>query len=88
MRARQRRYKLEPYYDGLYAVVLTHRGNTYTLRTPGGITLQNRYNGDLLFPAYTRENQPVRSLWYASRQLLQQDRERQAATVGLTKQNL
>ena len=62
LRVRQRQHKGEPYYDGPYSVVGTHAGNVYSIATPGGIRLVNRYNGTNLFPAYTRDGEPVRSL--------------------------
>jgi hypothetical protein len=67
---RQRKHKHEPYYDGPWAVVGCYSGNTYTLRSPGGIVLDNKYNGLNLFPAYVQNGHPVRSLWYASKQML------------------
>ena len=83
LRQRKRKHKFEPFYDGPFSIVKCHRGNTYTLMTPGGIIMTNTYNGERLFPAYHRSNQPVRSLWYASNKLLKQDRKRIAKDVGL-----
>jgi len=82
LRARQRKSKLEPYYDGPFSIAsVNRRNNTYALTTPGGILLRFRYNGNDLFPAYVRDGQPVRSLWYASRTLLERDRQRYADTL-------
>ena len=36
----------------------------------------------MLFPAYVQDGHPERSLWYASKRLLEQDRERQLANAG------
>ena len=80
---RERKHKFEPFYDGPFSVIKCHEGNTYTLMTPGGITLKNKYNGARLFPAYHRENQPIKSLWYSSNRLLKQDRDRIAREAGL-----
>jgi hypothetical protein len=63
----QHKKKTEPFYDGPWAVIACHDGNTYSLASPGGIALLNCYNGMNLFPAYCREGHPVRSLWYASK---------------------
>ena len=83
LRQRERKHKLEPFYDGPFSVTKCHPGNTYTIMTPGGIILANKYNGSRLFPAYFRENQPIRSLWYASNRLLKQDRRRIAREAGI-----
>jgi hypothetical protein len=85
LRVRQRKHKLEPYYDGPWAITAAHAGNTYTLASPGGIQLRNRYNGAMLFPAYVQDGHPERSLWYASKRLLQQDRDRQLAKAGIAR---
>ena len=82
LRQRERKHKQEPFYDGPWLVVNCHAGNTYTLASPGGIKLNNRYNGTRLFPAYVRDGHPVRSLWYASKRLLEQDRQRIRESVG------
>lgn len=78
LRVHQRGHKHEPYYDGPWAIASCHPGNTYTLRSPGGIIFQGgtKYNGTNLFPAYVRDGHPVRSLWYASKRLLEEDRAR------------
>ena len=76
LKQRQRQNKSKPYYDGPYSIAATHHDNSYTLRTPGGIELKNRYHGQQLFPAYTVNGHPVRSLWYANKRLLEQDRAR------------
>jgi hypothetical protein len=81
LRTRARKHKLEPYYDGPWAIVGCHDNNTYTIRSPGGIELRNKYNGTNLFPAYVADGHPVRSYWYASKALLKQDRDRMLATV-------
>jgi len=73
---------MEPFYDGPWVVISSHAGNTYTLASPGGIRLRNKYNGAILFPAYVQDGHPERSLWYASKRMLQQDRARQLADVG------
>ena len=82
LRTRQRAHKMEPFYDGPWAIAGCHAGNTYTLASPGGIRLRNKYNGAMLFPAYVQDGHPERSLWYASKRMLQQDRARQLADVG------
>ncbi|KAI0992385.1 hypothetical protein K3495_g15801 [Podosphaera aphanis] len=78
LRVRQRGHKHEPYYDGPWAIASCHPGNTYTLRSPGGIIFHGgtKYNGTNLFPAYVQDVHPVRSLWYASKRLLEEDRAR------------
>lgn len=86
LRVRQRAHKHEPYYDGPWAIVECCVGNTYTLRSPGGITLKNTYNGTNLFPAYVADGHPVRSLWYASKTMLERDRARVAQSVRLDPQ--
>ncbi|KAI0994299.1 hypothetical protein K3495_g13883 [Podosphaera aphanis] len=83
LRVRQRRHKLEPYYDGPWAVSACHNGNTYSLVSPGGYKLINRYNGTNLFPAYVRDGHPVRSLWYGSRKMLEMDRKKLKEAVGI-----
>lgn len=83
LRQRERKHKFEPFYDGPFSIIKCNEGNTYTLMTPGGITMLNTYNGERLFPAYHRQNQPVRSLWYANNKLLKQDRIRIAREAGL-----
>ncbi|KAI0994514.1 hypothetical protein K3495_g13668, partial [Podosphaera aphanis] len=74
LRVRQKKHKFEPYYDGPWAIAACHVNNTYSLVSPGGFKLGNRYNGTNLFPAYVREGHPVRSLWYGSKRMLEQDR--------------
>lgn len=76
LRVRQRASKHEPYYDGPWAIISCHSGNTYRIRSPGGIELPSKYNGTNLFPAYMDDGHPVRSLWYGSKRLLEQDRQR------------
>lgn len=78
---RNRSNKQEPYYSGPYCVTKCHAGNSYDLSTPGGVALIGRQHGQQLFPAYAAEGQPIRSLWYASKRLLQQDRQRLAKLV-------
>ncbi|POS82548.1 hypothetical protein EPUL_005935, partial [Erysiphe pulchra] len=73
LRVRQRKHKFEPYYDGPWAIAACHANNTYSLISPGGYKLLNRYNGTNLFPAYVRDGHPVQSLWYGSRNMLNQD---------------
>jgi hypothetical protein len=62
-------------------VVSCHDNNTYQLRSPGGVLLNNRYNGTNLFPAYVTNGHPVRSLWYASKQTLQRNRNRLKSAI-------
>ncbi|KAI0996090.1 hypothetical protein K3495_g12091 [Podosphaera aphanis] len=62
LRVRQRTNKFEPYYDGPWAIAACHLGNTYSLISPGGFPMANKYNGSNLFPAYVRDGHPVRSL--------------------------
>jgi hypothetical protein len=76
LKIRQRYNKFEPFYDELWAVVSCHDGNTYRIRSPGGIVLQNKYNGTNFFLAYVEDGHPVRSMWYASKQMLDRDRSR------------
>lgn len=83
LRVRQRTKKTEPFYDGPYAIHRCFPNNVYSLLSPGGIELVRRYNATQLFPAYTRDGNPVRSLWYGSQLLLRQDRRRIAEAVGL-----
>ena len=83
LRARQRKHKFEPYYDGPWAISACHPNNTYSLISPGGYNLLNRYNGTNLFPAYTRDNHPVQSLWYGSKNMLNQDRKNLKSAVNL-----
>lgn len=85
LRVRQRAHKHEPYYDGPWAIVSCHAGNVYALRSPGGVTLPSKYNGTNLFPAYSVDGHPVQSLWYASKQRLEEDRKRIAANAGLNR---
>ena len=80
---RKRKHKFESFYDGPFSIVKCHQGNTYTLIAPGGIIISKTYNGERLFPAYHRQNQPVKSFWYASNKLLIQDRQRVAREAGL-----
>ena len=75
LRQRQRRHKFEPFYDGPYQVISIN-DNNYELATPGGLRLKNKYNGERLFPSYTISSQPVKSLWYGSKSLLEEDRKR------------
>ncbi len=77
LRVRQRRHKLEPFYDGPWQITQVYANHTYSLQSPGGVHIHNRYNAELLFPAYVRDGHPVASLWYASRPLLMADRRRQ-----------
>ncbi|KAI1004419.1 hypothetical protein K3495_g3793 [Podosphaera aphanis] len=83
LRVRQKRHKFEPYYDGPWAIAACHVNNTYSLVSPGGFKLVNRYNGTNLFPAYVREGHPVKSLWYASKRMLDQDRRNLKDSAGL-----
>lgn len=83
LRVRQRRHKFEPYYDGPWAISACHSGNTYSLISPGGYKMINRYNGSNLFPAYSRDGHPVRSLWYGSQRMLNQDRKNLKLAVRL-----
>lgn len=83
LRVRQRRHNFEPYYDGPWAIAACHSGNTYSLVLPGGYKMVNHYNSTNLFPAYSRDGHPVRSLWYGSKRMLDHDRNRLKASVGL-----
>ncbi|KHJ35256.1 putative tkp3 protein [Erysiphe necator] len=83
LRVRQRRHKFEPYYDGPWAISACHSGNTYSLISPGGYKMINRYNGSNLFPAYSRDGHRVRSLWYDSQRMLNQDRKNLKLAVRL-----
>jgi hypothetical protein len=82
LKVRNRSTKGEPFYDGPWLVRSVHHGNTYTLASPGGIVLEARYNGALLYPAYVADGHPERSLWYASKTLLEADRRRQLNKVN------
>ncbi|KAI1001154.1 hypothetical protein K3495_g7045 [Podosphaera aphanis] len=82
LRVRQRTNKFEPYYDGPWAIAACHPGNTYSLISPGGFPMANKYNGSNLFPAYVRDGHPVRSLWYGSQRLLESDRNRLRLAAG------
>ena len=84
LRVRQRQHKNEPFYDGPWAIERCFDNNTYSLISPGGIQLLNRkYNGTNLFPAYVADGHPVRSFWYGSQRMLNQDRSRIAMNAGL-----
>ncbi|KAI0990935.1 hypothetical protein K3495_g17252, partial [Podosphaera aphanis] len=83
LRVRQRRHKFEPHYDGPWAISACHANNTYSLTSPGGYKLGNRYNGTNLFPAYVRDGHPVRSLWYGSQRMLEQDRKALKEAAGI-----
>ncbi|KAI0993835.1 hypothetical protein K3495_g14349, partial [Podosphaera aphanis] len=83
LRVRQRTNKFEPYYDGPWAIAACHTGNTYSLISPGGFLMANKYNGTNLFPAYVRDGHPVRSLWYGSNRLLESDRSRLRSGAGI-----
>ena len=52
LRARQRRHRIETFYDGPWAISACHANNTYSLKSPGGFKLVNKYNGTNLIPAY------------------------------------
>lgn len=82
LRVRARNHKFEPYYDGPFQITKAARNNTYQLTTIAGTPLQGSYNGDKLFPAYVSDKQPVDSLWYGSKRLLDLDRERLARAAG------
>jgi transposase InsO family protein len=82
LRVRKREHKHEPYYDGPWLVRACHTNNTYTLASPGGIELESRYNGELLYPAYVTDGHPERSFWYANKTLLKKDRRRQLELLG------
>ncbi|KAI0995043.1 hypothetical protein K3495_g13137 [Podosphaera aphanis] len=83
LRVRQRTNKFEPYYDGPWAISACHPGNTYSLVSPGGFPMANKYNGTNLFPAYVRDGHPVKSLWYGSQRLLESDRNRLRVAAGI-----
>lgn len=84
LRVRQRKHKHELFYDGPWQVIGCHVNNTYSIKSPGGLKLESRYNGTNLFPAYVDDHQPVQSLWYASKTLLERDRQRlrEAANIS------
>ncbi|KAI1002320.1 hypothetical protein K3495_g5878 [Podosphaera aphanis] len=73
LRVTSRNHKHEPYYDGPWPITSCHQNNTYSLSSPGGVNLANKYNGSNLFPAYVKDGHPVQSLWYGSKYLLQKD---------------
>lgn len=83
LRVRQRQHKFEPYYDGPWAIAGYHANNTYSLISPGGYKMTNRYNGTNLFPAYTCDGHPVNSLLYGSQRMLDHDRKNIKDTAGL-----
>jgi transposase InsO family protein len=83
LRVRRRQSKNEPYYDGPWLIRSIHPGNTYRIGSPGGIQLDGKINGIYLYPAYVADGHPERSLWYANKTLLEQDRRRQLGQVGL-----
>ena len=76
LRARKRRHKHEPFYDGPHRVVDTHDGNTYSLETVNGMPIPGRTTGSRMFPAYVDDGHPITSPWYGSRRLLNLDRQR------------
>jgi len=77
-------HKQEPFFDGPFVIIaVNHQANSYSLATPNGKLLENDYNGKLLFPAYVLDKQPLRSLWYSSKRLLDLDRRRWLARFGL-----
>lgn len=82
LRTRERRHKLEPFYDGPFQIVKSLPQQNYSLSTPGGEILKRSYHADRLFPAYTMNKQPIRSLWYASKPMLEKDRKRLKRQVG------
>ena len=49
--------------------------------------MSNKYNGTNLFPAYVKDGHPVQSMWYGSKNMLNQDRKNLAAAVGLDSSN-
>jgi hypothetical protein len=83
LRVRRRKSKNEPYYDGPWLIRSVHAGNTYSIGSPGGIQLDSKINGIYLYPAYVTDGHPERSLWYANKTLLENDRRRQLGAVGL-----
>ena len=82
LRTRQAMNKHEPRFDGPWQIRAMHAGNTYTLAAPSGKTLKSRYNGTLLYPAYQRDGQPIRSLWYGAESLMKADRQRLLAEAA------
>ncbi|KAI1003237.1 hypothetical protein K3495_g4970 [Podosphaera aphanis] len=82
LRVRSRNHKHEPFYDGPWLITSSHENNTYSLSSPGGVDLANRYNGSNLFPAYVQDGHPAQSFWYGSKTLLQKDRARLLAAVS------
>ncbi|KAI1004324.1 hypothetical protein K3495_g3889 [Podosphaera aphanis] len=83
LRVRQRKQKHEPFYDGPWQFVECHANKIYSIKSPGGLRLELRYNGKNLFPAYVDDHQPVQSLWYASKTQLERDRRRLRETVNI-----
>ncbi|KAI1002954.1 hypothetical protein K3495_g5252 [Podosphaera aphanis] len=82
LRVRQRGHKFEPFCDVPWAISACHSNNTYSLVSPGGYSLSNRYNDTNLFPAYVRDGHPVNSLWYGSKGMLDLDRQRLKDSSG------
>jgi hypothetical protein len=62
LRVRQRYHKLEPFYDGSWAIASCHNNNIYIFRSSDGVLLANKYNGTNLFPAYVQNGYLIRSL--------------------------
>lgn len=75
LRKRVKKHKLEPWSDGPYQIVKKLGNNVYQLQTIDGQLLKNKYNAEMLFPAYSFELQPVESPWYSSKRLLQSQRQ-------------
>lgn len=74
LRKREKRHKQEPWVDGPHQVTKCFPNKVYSLRTMNGDLLKNNYHADRLFPAYSFEQQPIDSPWYASKKLLQHHR--------------
>ncbi|KAI1004919.1 hypothetical protein K3495_g3299 [Podosphaera aphanis] len=85
LRVGQRKHKHEPFYDRPWQVVECHANNTYSIKSPGGLRLELRYNGTNLFPAYVDDHQPVQNLSYASKTQLERDRRRLREAVNIRK---
>ena len=76
LRARPRRHKQEPFYEGPLQVIAIEPGRRYKLASPSGIELANAHHADNLFPAYTWDGEPAKCLWYGSKRLMEMDRKR------------
>lgn len=83
LRKRIKKHKLEPWSDGPYQIVQKFRNNVYQLQTIDGQLLKNKYNAEMLFPAYSFELHPIESPWYSSNRLLQTQRQELLDEAGI-----